>query len=83
MATLRHMVSLLRTEEEKEHEVETMKPTAATLPDVPWGLRICLTQDELKKLDIDYGDCEIGDTIHIFAMAEDREEGPDDDEEGE
>lgn len=70
MARFHQMISLVRTEEDKEREVEEMKPTVATIPDVPYGLRICLTQDELEKLDIDYSDCEVGDQIHIFGMAE-------------
>jgi hypothetical protein len=37
-------------------------------PDYPWGLRICLTHIELKKLGLD-ADCEIGDLIDLRAFA--------------
>ncbi len=34
----------------------------------PYGLCICLTQDELDKLDLE-GDVEAGDTVHLHALA--------------
>ena len=34
----------------------------------PYGLCICLTQDELDKLDLD-PNCEVGDMIHLNALA--------------
>lgn len=34
----------------------------------PYGLRICLTHTELKKLNLD-SDCDLGDLIDIRAMA--------------
>lgn len=37
------------------------------LPSYPPGLRICLTQDELGKLDLD-DDCEVGDMIDLRAL---------------
>jgi len=37
-------------------------------PEYPYGLRICLTQDELQKVDLD-DDCEVGDTIDLRAFA--------------
>ena len=67
MSAFRKMVSLVRTPEEKKEEAET--PPEMSVPDVPWGLRICLTEEELEKLDLD-DECEVGDLIHLFAMAE-------------
>jgi hypothetical protein len=38
-------------------------------PDYPYGLRICLTHSELRKLDLD-ADCNVGDLIDLRAFAE-------------
>ena len=38
-------------------------------PDFPYGLRICLTHEEMAKLDIDPADAFVGGTFHLFAMA--------------
>lgn len=64
---MRKMVDLERTPEEK---VEAMMPAAYSGGDYASGLCICLTQDELDKLDLDYSDVDIGDTLHVFAFAE-------------
>ncbi len=34
----------------------------------PYGLSICLTNDELEKLGLE-SNCEVGDMIHLMAMA--------------
>jgi len=39
-----------------------------TKPLYPYGLRICLTQDELTKLGLD-SSCEPGDYLHLQAFA--------------
>ena len=67
----RRMVDMRRTAEEKEEDREEMSVglSAPSIPDVPYGLRLCLTHDELDKLGLD-ADCEVGDMIHLFAMAE-------------
>lgn len=66
MARFHKMVDLARTPAEK---VEAALPAPASTPDYPYGLCICLTQDELSKLDLD-DEVEVGDMIHLFAMAE-------------
>lgn len=38
-------------------------------PKFPCGLSICLTHDELAKLDLDPADAFVGGTIHLHAMA--------------
>jgi len=38
-------------------------------PMYPYGLSICLCQDELNKLDVDYNDWSVGDTFHLHAFA--------------
>jgi hypothetical protein len=40
----------------------------ATKPIYPWGLCLRLTEKELQKLDLS-DDVDIGDMVHIFAMA--------------
>ena len=74
MSAFHKMVSLEMTEADKEEKVaETANGPAAVaaIPNVPWGLRICLTEVELEKLGLDpmKVECEVGDTCHIFALA--------------
>jgi hypothetical protein len=42
-------------------------PSTGDKPRYPCGLRICLTDQELKKLDLE-ADCEIGDMIDMRAF---------------
>lgn len=67
MRKLPQMADMSRSIEEKE---ESVKPydSVSCQPDYPSGLSICLTQDELDKLDLD-NDVEVGDYIHLFAFA--------------
>lgn len=39
----------------------------ADKPRYPYGLRICLCSEDLKKLDLD-ADCEVGDTLEFRAI---------------
>ena len=68
MAQFRKMVSMSRTPAEKVEAMMDFMPSATDMPNVPYGLCICLTDVELEKLDLD-GDCDVGDTIHLFALA--------------
>lgn len=64
------MVDMARTPAEKEEKAEEMSaPLVSTIADYPYGLSICLTQDELDKLDLDASDVEVGDTVHLFCFA--------------
>ena len=64
------MVDMRRSPEEKaEQHLKMMLPSSLETPDVAPGLCLCLTHEELAKLDLD-DDCEVGDLIHLFAMAE-------------
>lgn len=60
------MVDMSLTPEEKVERILPQSP--AETSDYPYGLCICLTDDELEKLDLDT-DCEVGDTIHLVAFA--------------
>ena len=52
-----------------EAQLEAAMPIAMPdKPRFPYGLRICLTHDELKKLNLE-PDCEIGDVIDLRAFA--------------
>lgn len=61
------MVDMRRSTEEKADAVASWSPAAVS--DYPYGLSICLTQDELEKLDGNHEDMEIGDIFDIRAMA--------------
>lgn len=58
------MVSMRRTPAEK---TEAASPTMDQ-PDYPWGLCLSLCQDELEKLGLS-DEVEVGDMLHIHAMA--------------
>lgn len=45
-----------------------MSAPVDSVPNVPYGLCLCLTETELEKLDLEE-ECEIGDVIHLFALA--------------
>ncbi len=62
----RAMVDMSRTTEEKVEAMEAPVPSQAA--DYPYGLCICLTHEELAKLDLD-DDVEPGDTVHLVAFA--------------
>lgn len=66
---MRKMVPMERTPAEKASAMADMiMPSVASAPDYPPGLCICLTQDELDKLDL-ADDCEVGDMLDLRAMA--------------
>ena len=39
------------------------------IPQFPWGLRICFTAHELKRLELDPSDVKAGDVIHMKVFA--------------
>jgi hypothetical protein len=66
------MVSMERSDAEKAQErlKNEMPPALSSMPDVPYGLCIRLTETELDKLNIELDeDVAIGDTIHISGLA--------------
>lgn len=67
MQKVSEMVDMARTPEEIENNMTP--PSAADMPIYPYGLSICLTQDELEKLGVDYSDWEVGDHFDLTARA--------------
>jgi hypothetical protein len=58
---------MARTPEEMKEDMP-MGIVESGQPIYPWGLTIRLSDKELEKLNLD-DDCEIGDFIHLFALA--------------
>ena len=65
MAKIKQMKDMKRSPEEV---MAGFSPSMLQANDYPHGLSLCLTQDELDKLELDR-DAEVGDFIHLFAMA--------------
>lgn len=60
-------------EMDDEERLEATLPIAmpdAKGPQYPWGLRISLTQDDLRKLGLLDCPCDVGDVIDLRAFAE-------------
>ena len=52
-----------------EAKIDMVKPMPLDeVPDYPFGLRICLTQEDLDKLGLD-ADCEVGDLLDMRCFA--------------
>lgn len=71
MATFAKFVDMAKTPEEISEDMAG-SPYAIPMKDIqkyPFGLSICLCEDELEKLDLDHGDCEPGDYLHLHALA--------------
>lgn len=63
------MVDMAKTPEElKENKQTSIAPTTVDQSIYPYGLCISLTHEELEKLNLE-PDCQVGDMIHIMAMA--------------
>lgn len=64
------MVSMAKSPEEIKEDMP-MAIAARVKEDqpiYPWGLCLKFSEDELEKLNLD-NDCDVGDMIHIFALA--------------
>lgn len=58
--------NLVDLELDDEDKIDTMcAPACMDLPDYPWGTKITLTHRELEKLNLDIGDCAIGDLVDM------------------
>lgn len=62
--------SFVDMEMDDEDQLDALMPLPMPdKPRYPFGLKICLTNAELKKMKIE-GDCDVGDTIDLRAFAE-------------
>jgi len=61
------MIDMAKSKEEMEKDSSPI--LAGGQEKYPYGLRIYLTHEELKKLGVDYSDWEVGATFHLFALA--------------
>lgn len=59
-----HLTDMARSVE----ETKDVSPMAAEPDKYPYGLRICLNQDDLEKLDTDMDNFEIDGVYHIHAL---------------
>lgn len=77
----RHMVSMKRTPAERAERLAQMNAPTVTPDEYPFGLSICFDENDLEKLDLDDEDVEVGDYLHLFAMAKvtnvSKSQGPD------
>lgn len=67
-SSFRHMRDMQVTDDEKSEDRAAMYAMPGSGSAVPPGLCLCLTERELDKLGKD-ADLEVGDLIHLFAMA--------------
>lgn len=67
MKTIPKMVDMARSPEEKQEEIKSY--TSPQAPTYPYGLCISLCEDELDKLNLDDSDAEVGDMVHLHALA--------------
>lgn len=66
---IKNMTSMERTPQDNRESAERFMGQLETSRDYPPGLCLCLTHEELEKLDLD-DDIEVGDLLHFFAMGE-------------
>lgn len=64
---VRRLPAMVSMELDQKETTEFEHPSP---PKYPYGLCICLCQDELDKLNLDVNDVNIGDMIHLFCVAE-------------
>ncbi len=69
MRLIPSMVDMKRDAEEKEHIADKMVGNMPDIPDYPYGLSICLCNDELEKLGLETDEVEVGDMLHLHCMA--------------
>lgn len=60
------MVDMKKTATEMQKDSQPF--ALGSQSEYPYGLNICLCDDELEKLGLDT-DCEVGDFLHLFALA--------------
>lgn len=68
MRKMSSMVDMKRTPAEKVEAMSDCYPSPASMPDYPYGLSFCFTEEELDKLGLG-DDVNVGDMIHINGLA--------------
>ncbi len=63
------MRTMVSVELDDEDKLDAERPIPMQAPDYPYGLRICLTEKEIEKLELDPSDAKVGGTFHLMAMA--------------
>jgi hypothetical protein len=63
-------IMLVSMELDDEDKAVETAPMTREVPDFPWGLRLCLTDKELRKLKLDASEAFVGGTIHGHFLAE-------------
>lgn len=69
---MRGMVDMAKTPAEVKDDMPVpimMADSKPSGPVYPYGLCICLTEEELEKLNLDGDLPEVGDLVHLMAMA--------------
>lgn len=62
------MIDMELSDEEK-HDLTVPMEGKPSVPEYPWGLRICLTEKELQKLGLDIAEAFVGGMVHGHFMA--------------
>lgn len=65
---LSNMVDMAQSPKEAEQYPSTV-PSPGSAPKYPYGLCICLCEEELEKLNLDHEGVEPGDMLHLHCMA--------------
>lgn len=64
-------IAMVSMELDDEDKIDAPMPYAMPdKPDYPYGLRICLTHEELDKLGFSHEDMIVGGTIHLHALGQ-------------
>ncbi|SDD95196.1 hypothetical protein SAMN05216337_1017138 [Bradyrhizobium brasilense] len=63
------MIVMKSMELDDEDKVDFCAPIECPKPDYPYGLRICLTEKEFAKLDLDPSCAAVGGMVHGHFMA--------------
>lgn len=64
------MITMRSMEMDDDEKLDTVMPIPMTdKPEFPYGLRICLTEKEFAKLDLDPSAAEVGGIFHLHGLA--------------
>ena len=68
MISFPKMISMEQLPEDREETSTVTAISKLPRPQYPWGLKISLCRDELKKLGVNAADLSIGETVHVVAL---------------